>query len=209
MMNCDDAGMLLQDALDHPDDPVPRRVLKHLESCEDCRAARRAVAYLREERDRPIPGPRPGALGRALRAASHSTADRRRRAGGFRAGLAVGAAAAGIVAAAAMLVLSRGLPGSSGPPEITMALHEPGEVSIAIDAPRSLRNAEIHVRLRGAVDLVGFEGQRDIQWMTDLEQGINELTLPVVAIGEQGGQVLVVVHHDQKRKTFLVDVHAG
>ena len=36
----------------------------------------------------------------------------------------------------------------------------------------------------------------------------NQLTLPIVATGLEGGQLLVEVTHGGKRRTFLVDVDA-
>lgn len=205
MMNCEDVGPLLTEALDRPDSLEGRRVLDHLAACAGCSDALRAVSRLRSERDRPVPVPRRGAFERAVRAAAGG----RRRAVGFWEGIAVGAAAAAAVAALAVsLVLSGTAPGEFGPPEVTLAMHEARDVSVAIDAPAPLLDAEIQVTLRGAVELRGFEGQRDIHWTTDLEQGVNQLTLPVMATGQQGGQVQIAVNHGNKRKIFLIDVHA-
>lgn len=206
MMHCDDIGPRLGEAMEHPDRVGSRAVLDHLAACPGCSDAMRALSLLRAERDVPVPGPRRGAFRRALRAA---TAEERGRRADFWRGLATGATAAAVIAAAsAVLVLSGNLPGQQGAPEVTMALNEPQDVSIAIQAPAPLEDVEIRVTLRGAVDLRGFEGQRDIRWVTDLEEGVNGLTLPVVATGEQGGQVQVVVHHGTRHKIFLVDVHA-
>ena len=47
------------------------------------------------------------------------------------------------------------------------------------------------------------------EWSTDLDRGINQLTLPVVAIDATGGQVLVEVTHGDKRRTFVLDVRAA
>lgn len=206
-MNCEDIGPLLKGSLDRPGTPEARQVTEHLASCASCADGMRAVAWLRVERDRPVPGPRPGAFRRAMRAALEAGGGGRRRRNEFWRGLAVGAAAAAAVAVVStILILSGRMPGNVAPPEVALALHEPGDISVAIDAPARLQGAEIQVSLRGAVDLRGFEGQRDVQWTADLEQGVNRLTLPVMATGEQGGQVQVVVTHGNRQKTFLVDV---
>lgn len=206
MMHCEDVAPRLGEAMEHPDRVASRAVLEHIDDCPACNDGLRAFSRLRAERNVPVPGPRRGAFRRALRAA---TAEARGRRAEFWRGLAVGAAAtAGIAAVSAVLVLSENVPGQPAPPEVTMALNAPRDVSIAIQAPAPLEDVEIRVTLRGAVDLRGFEGQRDVRWITDLEEGINSLTLPLVATGEQGGQVQVVVHHGARHKTFLVDVHA-
>lgn len=208
-MNCEQANLLFEQVLDEPDGAERRRVMQHLSGCQSCRHAFRAVAYLRAERDAPVPEASSGAADAAIQAALAGGA--RHRAGPFWGGVAVGAMAAGLAAVAILL-----LPGhriapwdSAAPPEVPIALNAPRDVSIAIDAPEALSDVEIHVRLRGAVDLLGFAGQRDIRWTTDLARGINELRLPVRATGEQGGQVRVVVRHGDRQKTFTVDVHVS
>lgn len=208
-MNCEQANLLFEQALVETDGRERRRVMQHLSTCESCRQAFRAIAYLRAERDRAVPEPSPGAADAALQAAMAGAG--RHRAGSFWGGVAVGAMAAGLTAVAVLLVLGeRVAPRDAGaPPEVLIALDEPKDVNIAIDAPKALSDVEIHVRLRGAVDLLGFAGRRDIRWTTDLERGINELRLPVRATGEQGGQVRVVVRHGDRQKTFMVDVHVS
>ena len=89
-------------------------------------------------------------------------------------------------------------------PEVAVLL--PCNVTVALDSPERLANAEVRVELRGGVELDGYAGQRELRWSTNLEQGVNQLTLPVVAIDAHGGQVLVEVTHGQKRRTFLLDV---
>lgn len=214
-MNCEQASLLFEQALAEPAGVERRRVMQHLSVCADCRHAFRALAYLRAERDLPVPDPAPGAVDDALRAAAAH--GRRRVAGSFWSGVAVGALAASLAALALLFLLEAPIFESPGfestrapraqPPEITLALRQPQELRIAIDAPEALAEAEIHVRLSGAVDLEGFPGERDIRWTTRLERGINELRLPVSATGEQGGQVRVVVRHGDRQKTFTIDVH--
>lgn len=208
-MNCEQAGLLFEQALTEPDGAERRRVMQHLSTCESCRHAFRALAYLRAERDRPVPAPSPRAADDALEAATADGA--RHRAGSFWSGVVVGAMAAGLAALAIVLLPADRMPGraAGAPPEVTMAVHEPEDVSIAIDSAQALSGAEIHVSLHGAVDLRGFAGQRDIRWTTDLEPGINELRLPVEATGERGGQVRVVVRHGNRQKTFTIDVHVA
>lgn len=205
-MNCEQTSLLFEQALAEPGGVERRRVMQHLSTCDDCRHAFRAFGYLRAERDRPVPEPSPGALDDALRAA---TPVGPRRAGAFWGGIAVGALAASAAAAALLFLLEAPIAPLAMPPEVTMALHEPEDLRIAIDVPEALPGAEIHVSLRGAVDLLGFAGERDIRWTTRLERGVNELRLPVAATGEQGGQVRIVVRHGSRQKVFLVDVHVA
>lgn len=216
-MNCEQASSLFEQVLAEPTGAERQRVMHHLSACADCRHAFRALAYLRAERDLPVPDPAPGALDEALRAAIAN--GRRRVTGSFWSGVAVGALAAGVAGLALAFLLEARILESpifksaaaprALPPEITLALHRSQELRIAIDAPQAIPEAEIHVRLRGAVDLDGYAGERDIRWTTRLERGINELRLPVSATGEEGGQVRVVVRHGDRQKSFTIDVRVA
>ena len=124
--------------------------------------------------------------------------------------MASGAAAAAAVAALAVGIGSlRSGESSVAVPEVRLALNRPSEVTVTLDSPEPLVNAEVRVELRGAVALEGYAGQRELRWSTDLDRGINQLTLPVVAIDATGGQVLVEVTHGDKRRTFVLDVRTA
>ena len=82
----------------------------------------------------------------------------------------------------------------------------PGLKLFGLESPEALANAEVRVELRGAVGLDGYAGQRELRWSTDLDRGVNQLTLPVVASDASGGQVVVEVIHGDKRRTFVLDV---
>jgi len=125
---------------------------------------------------------------------------------GFWLGVGVGAAlAAGIAAAAVMMLrpLSLSPPGA---PAVTLAINEERDVDVALSSPEPLSNAEIHVAVSGDIGLRGFAEQRELRWRTDLDRGVNQLTLPIIALGPHGGQVLVEIQHGDKRRAFVVDV---
>src|SRR5690606_28250875 len=163
--------------------------VEHVAGCEPGRDAQLAAGMLRAERARPVPPPRPGALERAIAAATRGAAAPPAPApvsgrGGFWAGLAVGSGAMAAAAAVAWAVFVAGetppVPQATTP-QVTLALHQPRDVSIAVDAPSPLMDAEIRVLLTGAIELDGFENQRELRWRTNLDAGANQLTLPVIA----------------------------
>jgi hypothetical protein len=88
-------------------------------------------------------------------------------------------------------------------------VNQPHAVTVSLESPEALADAEVRVELRGALALDGYAGQRELRWITDLDRGINQLKLPVVAVDATGGQVLVEVTHGEKRRTFILDVRAG
>ncbi len=187
--------------------------LEHVRVCPSCRSASRALAALGGERERACPEPPPRALERAVRAAAEAARGPSDRGWprSFWVGMALGASLAA-AAAWALLAVSPLLPGArhgAATPEVALALNETRNVNIAVQAPTDLPHAEIHVVLTGAIGLAGFGSQKELRWNTDLAAGANELTLPVVALGTEGGQLLVEVQHGAKRRSFIVDVRTA
>lgn len=190
-------------------DPMREAVAQHVAECEICGAARQAALALAHERARPVPRLADGAFERALQRAVQAprvVSSRR----GFWLGTAVGGAlAASLAVAITIWSLQTGGPAAVANPQVRLALHEVRAVSVALDSPEALPGAEIRVVLTGAVGLEGFAEQRELQWITDIDRGVNQLTLPLVALGPSGGQVMVEVHHGEQRRAFVVDVQTA
>jgi hypothetical protein len=187
-----------------------KAAMAHARDCDDCHSALRALDALRPLRHEPAPVPSDHAMERAIDSALSSVpAQRYRR--GFWSGLAAGAALAATLAAVAVGIWLRPDSGAAAGavPEVRVALNEPRNVTVTLESPEPLANAEVRIELRGAVALDGYAGQRELRWMTDLDRGVNQLTLPVVALDATGGQVLVEVTHGDKRRAFVVDVRGG
>ena len=206
-MRCEEAVETIRTVGSQPGASL-RAAMEHAADCADCQAALRAVEVMRTLRDEPTPIVADGAIERAVdRALATGPSQRYRR--GFWTGLASGAALAATFAAVAVGVLrweSGGAPVAV--PEVRAARNQRSNVTVALESPEPLENAEVRVELRGGVELDGYAGQRELRWSTNLDRGVNQLTLPVVAIDAHGGQVLVEVTHGQKRRTFLLDVRA-
>jgi hypothetical protein len=202
-MKCEDVLSVLQQ--DGSSELARRAATEHLARCEDCRNAAHAFATLRADRDLPIPLPGDDVLRRAIAAA----------AGGYRApsrsgfwwGVGVGAALAASLVLAVLVFgpLEVATPPSAAP-HIVLNVNEQRDVSVALSSPEPLEGAEIRVALRGEVALRGFDDQRELTWSTDLDRGVNQLTLPLVGLQVGSGQVVVEVQHGDKRRSFVVDV---
>ena len=209
-MKCEDVLSILQ-RLGPGAEAARRAADEHLADCEDCRNAAHALAVLRADRDLPIPPPAEGACGRAIHAAT-TPRERRRETPAprklFWLGAVTGAAIAAGIAAAVILMRPLLVPPADSVPAVTLAENETRDVSVAVRSPEALADAEIRVSLSGEIALQGFEGQRELRWRTNLDRGINQLTLPIVAVGASGGQLFVEVQHRDKRRSFVVDVHA-
>jgi hypothetical protein len=178
-------------------------------SCDECRTALRAIDALRTLRGEPVEPASDGALERAIdRALTNEPAKRYRR--GFLSGIASGALLAAALAALAIGVWWQTTDDAAvAAPEVRIALNQPRDVTVMLESPEPLVDVDLRIELRGAIALTGYEGQRELRWMTNLDRGINQLTLPIVALDASGGQVLVEVAHGDKRRTFVLDVRAA
>lgn len=210
MTNCEEISARLAATAEFADALEERRNVEHLAGCKDCQQAFLATAALRAERLGNVPPASSDAILRLLQAVQTDARARQKPVRAFWSGLGVGAAAVTAVALLLSLPVAEP-PGDAGNtvPVVTLAIMEPQDISIAINSPETMQGAEMHVMLRGAIDLAGYEGQRDLTWPVDLERGVNELTLPVIATGTRGGRMVVEVRFGDKRKTFQVDVQAA
>jgi hypothetical protein len=187
-----------------------KAAMAHAQDCDDCKSALRALDALRPLRHEPPAVPSDHAMERAIDTALSSMPARRYRRG-FWSGLTSGAALAATLAAVAVGIWLQGpdREATGGVPEVRLVVNQPHAVTVSLESPEALADAEVRVELRGALALDGYAGQRELRWMTDLDRGINQLKLPVVAVDTTGGQVLVEVTHGDKRRTFILDVRAG
>lgn len=99
-------------------------------------------------------------------------------------------------------------------PELTIALHEPQDVTLAFHSMKVLNGATIAIELPENVAIVGYPGRRSLEWQTDLDAGKNILRLPVVATGAIGGELkntYLVAHvkHANKVTTYKINLNAA
>lgn len=179
----------------------------HVAACANCRQALAALAALDGERARPAPAPPPGAAARAVERALRSAHKPVRTSRAFWLGAAAGGGMAAALAVGVAVWLGGGPPVSApvAIPQVALRAGDSRDVSVALTSNEPLAGVEIHVVLTGAIGLAGYD-TRELRWMTDLDRGVNELSLPVVAIGPGGGQLTVEVVHGERRRTFVVDV---
>jgi hypothetical protein len=212
MMNCHDIANLLdsREVLELTE-AQQCAVNAHLRECSRCEDEWRAVRALWDVSTIPVPAPRADLFAEAMRLAT-ATGMRRQvresRQPSFWLGAGVGGAIAASLVAAIMAFgpVPWTATDDAGAPSITVALNEPRDVEVAITSAEALAQAEIRVVLTGGVRLAGFADRSELSWRADLDQGVNRLSLPVIAVNGNGGQVLVEVGHASKRQIFVVNV---
>ena len=90
--------------------------------------------------------------------------------------------------------------------EFYVSTQEVRPMNIAIEADRPLEGAQISILLSGDVEVDGFVDRHELSWTDDLEPGVNQLTLPIRAIGERGGQMVVRLSHPDSEQIFVVQL---
>ena len=181
--------------------------LAHADVCAGCDAALRGRrATLTIER---LPLEKPPA-GLFERMATDVTRSRPRRgtSRSFWAGAAVGGAIAASLLAVVLILGVFELP-TNQPQTVAqfyVSADEPRMVHVAIEVDRALPGAEISILLTGNVEVQGFGNRRELNWSDDLDAGVNKLSLPLVASGEGGGQMVVRLSHPDSEQLFVIDL---
>lgn len=181
--------------------------LQHISSCDDCRDALRGAEVLRFLSNQPAEPVPAGARARML-----DQVDRPRAQGSRRDFWRGAGAGSGLAAAIFTAIVSFGLlqPGNQQPAtevaDFYVSTALPREMNIAIDAETALPGATLSLTLYGGIELAGYATQRHLSWTTDLEAGVNRLALPIIALDETGGQVIVRLDHPDSHQEFLVQV---
>jgi hypothetical protein len=185
------------------DDEERKQVQAHINSCEDCRAALRGAEALAELAARETGAPRAdlfeSVVEQAVSQPVRSPRDNR-----FWAGAGVGAIAASILAVALFFGWEETRVPSGIAPEFSVSVDEPRQMDLAFETDRDLEGAQITILLSGSVEIDGYGPRRELRWTENLEAGVNRLSLPVIASGFEGGQIVVRLEHPQSEQVFIV-----
>ena len=166
--------------------------------------AQRGIEALEILRNREVGGTPDGLYEQIMHEATRPAIDKRNPAH-FWLGAGFGAAIAASIFA---FVFGFGVltPPENAAMDFHIALNEPRQMDIAIETDRDLQGATITIILAGDVDLDGFPTQRELSWSTNLDAGVNRLSLPLIATGTNGGQVLVRLDHPQSEQVFVINL---
>lgn len=211
-MKCEDIVELAQSGESGVlDDTGHQYVVEHIAGCLDCQHALRAVEATRWLRNQSVDEPDAELFARTMDAVFDQAVPARNGRGNFWLGTGVGGAVAATLFAAVVALGLLGAPGSrdAGTAEFTVSLTEARDLNIAIDAATELPGAQISVSFFGGIELNGYASQRYLSWTTDLDKGVNKLALPIIALDESGGQVVVRLEHPDSQQEFLVKLQHG
>ena len=85
---------------------------------------------------------------------------------------------------------------------LSFTIGVPKTIRFSINSANELTNAKLFVSLPEGVEVVGFDLQSEIDWMTTIKKGPNILELPIVVYSGTGGTILARVEHENRTKTF-------
>ncbi len=200
----------------------------HIVSCSECtRLLDAHNHFLASLKAMPVTGPSAGFAKRVFRIAAESESMTQNV--GHRRGFAMGF---GSAAAAALVIWLVGanpqlVPGEPDVietarvevkaetgieqtiPEFSIALNQRRDIKLAFFSSEDLNGATITLRMPENVALVGYEGQRELSWKTNLAKGDNTLRLPVVASSVTSGQLVARIEYKGKVKTLRVNLAIG
>lgn len=181
--------------------------MNHIAVCEDCADALRGIRAMLVVRDQAtVPGSE-RVFNRVMSKTSYDPHEQASRRGFWLGAGFSGAIAASLLAVALALgVLTNPVPEAPAVAEFYVSATEVRPMNIAIEAKQALEGAEISILLSGDVEIDGFVDRHELSWVDDLEPGVNQLTLPVRAIGERGGQMVVRLSHPDSEQIFVVQL---
>jgi hypothetical protein len=207
-MNCESVAEQIRELAEGSLDHESRiACTNHIAACQDCADALRGVRAMLVVRDQAVV---PGSERVFNRIVSRTSYDPQEQAS--RNGFWLGAGFSGAIAASLLAVaFAFGLlthPGVEAPQaaEFYVSTQEVRPMNIAIEADKPLLNAKISILLSGDVEVDGYIDRYELSWIDDLEPGVNQLTLPIRAVGERGGQMVVRLSHPDSEQMFVVQL---
>lgn len=211
-MNCEHTLRNLDDYMDGSIGTEQHdAIANHVASCEACQAVIGRERDLRGLlKDYPMSQAATGFFDQALVRATHVGSRRQRNrwlATGFGSAIAAGLA---IWAIGSFLLTTPQLPGADlAIPGVTMALEEPRTVNLVFSSATAMESAVLTVTLPEGVEIAGFPGQREISWETSLNEGKNLLPLKLIALTPTGGVLLARLEHNNRDRTFRLQLDVG
>ena len=179
-----------------------RSCMNHIAACEDCSDAFEGAIAMHTMRSIPVESTPAGMFERVM----NRTVEQDETGQRFWLGAGFGGAIAASLLAVAFALGMLTIPEKPEVAEFYVSMDESRPMHVAIEADRPLQDAKISILLSGDVRIDGFGDRRELSWTDNLDAGINKLTLPLVAIGADGGQMVVRLDHPDSEQLFVVQL---
>lgn len=184
------------------------QVSAHVDRCTYCqRMLERETQLKKSMALLPVVEPSAGFFDRVFNELEEQSPPSRRN--GFWAGFAT-AAAAGL--AAWLVIIPAQMPEQNQQQPalaiISATVNEVKEVRISFDAPYEYKKVTLSLSLPDHVELDGFPGEKQLSWETEISQGKNVLTLPLIMRKQGKGVLQATVSDAGKSKVFSVQLNS-
>jgi hypothetical protein len=179
--------------------------MKHIATCETCAMALQGAIAVWTVRSRPA-GPAPDGMFERVMARTANSQDHQAHGRRFWLGAGFGGAIAASLLALAIALGLLALPEQPAVAEFFVSTEEARPMHVAIEADRRLAGATISIYLSGDIRIDGYRERRELVWTETLDAGINKLTLPLIATGDDGGQMVVRLDHPDSEQLFVVQL---
>lgn len=207
-MNCDQITKRIDTVSALPLSDAERRSWsEHLANCDECQSALQGAEALQAVRNQPEIDP-PADFFESVLSQTEQAQQQPKQSKQFWLGAGFGGAVAAAIVVAVMTLGIFGEPAQElpAPVEFMVSMHETRDLYIAIDAEYPMRGAKLSVVLPDGIALSGFSERRELAWTDDLVAGVNKLTLPLIALGQSGGQMVVTLDHENNHQVFIINL---
>lgn len=185
-------------------------ITRHLQQCAGCRQVfEQAQQLLSALQTMPVAPPQPGYAQRVtsfLRTTTEKPVSRLRTPVWFATGFATAMVLA-MFGVWFMVSMSTRLPEATVS-AITLHIvpHQVRKVDLVFNSPNRIQHATLRIELPAGVELDGYAQRRVLQWQTELKQGSNRLSLPLIATGSHDGTLTASISHQGKTRMFKVNI---
>ncbi len=206
-MRCQDIHELLAELVGDELSPVAQGLVEaHVSRCKPCEQALERERALRGcLRSLPVAAMPEGFAARALRAAREADAAAQGRSSVQRLKQGLSIAASVLFVCGVGFMLGRGsqdLPDQLAMVEVPMGTAQ--MVALKIDAPQAFSQVEFSVSLPHNVALRDQPELREFAWTGQLRAGMNVLSLPLVGVVPEGGELVATVRFGAATKSLRI-----
>jgi hypothetical protein len=205
-MNCEKVANRIQHiAAGTLQDDEQQACMNHIAGCDACSFALEGAVAMWTVRSQPAE-PAPDGLFERVMARSVISSRGRDSGRRFWLGAGFGGAIAASLLAVAVALGLLAVPEQPAMAEFYVSTTEARPMHVAIEAERRLDGATISIVLSGDVRIDGYRERRELVWTENLDAGVNKLTLPLIAISDEGGQMVVRLDHPDSEQLFVVQL---
>lgn len=203
-MNCTEITTLIDDYIDCELTPSMRQAFEsHVSSCAACqKQLDRSKHMLSALANLPIEPPSEHFEQRVFSEVRHKY--NRKHHYTFAAGFATA------IAASFMLWFVSNIffmpPETPETPAISIAMHEIRTVRLMIDAGVDIKQAQLSIDLPENMRIDGYPQNTQLSWQTDLSQGHNVLSLPLIAVEHGEGELVARLTYGEKTREYRIAI---